>query len=135
MPDIFAETLRDFRTGAATVVSGIEHLMPHHGQSQAPATQPVNLQAPPEGDPVSLFTDAIGGMHAAVAKLETLDADAVSALETISANPGAKAVFDALAAVTHVSPDFLQLAANTLADLGNMFPKPAQAAAAAVAAQ
>lgn len=99
-------------------------------ESRAPADQPVNLQAQPEGEPVSLMTDVKDGLHATLARLETLDEDAVSALEGISANPGAKAVFDALAAVTHVSPDFLQLAANTLADLGTMFPKPAEPAPA-----
>ena len=131
MPDFEAEIIHDLEQARHIVASGIEHLVPHHAQSQAPAPQPVNLQtATPEGETMSLSTD----LKAFADRLDTLGEEAVTKLEAVAANPATAEVFSTLHVLTglNLDPAIITGVASGLKTLVQIYqPEPVAAAPAA----
>ena len=107
-----------------------------HGQSQAPADQPVTVRAasaaqPQEETIMSLSAD----MHALAARLETIGEEAVTKLEAVAANPATAEVFGVLHQLTglNLDPNTIREVATGLKTLVNIYtpdPQPAVAAPA-----
>lgn len=81
-----------------------EHTPHHHGTSQAPAPQPVNLTAAApaaqtEEKTVSLSED----LKTFVTRLETLGEDVVTQAETVAKNPETAAVLSDLAQLASIA--------------------------------
>jgi hypothetical protein len=105
MPDIFGDVVRDW-----------DEFRAHHHHPQTPAPGPVTLAAaPPEENPVSLFTEAKTILHDGLEKLEAVDEGAQGVVEAIKVNPTAVSITNTLASIAHLpDPQGLLASADAL---------------------
>lgn len=130
MPDIEAEALAAVRREWRADDRMLHDLM-HHGAPQ-PAAQPepqVPHNETQEEPPMSLITDGVEHVKAALANFEQVDHAALDALERVQANPATAEIFVIAASLTHLPPESLATGLNvlrmTLQALGGQ-PQPAQ---------
>ena len=135
MPNFEEEIKRDLGTAERAVAEWFRHR--DHGESQAPAGQPVNLTAaaPAARTMEEVIMSLSADMHALAARLETIGEETVTKLEAVAANPATAEVFAVLHQLTGLSidPATITGVANGLKTLVQIYtpdPQPAVAAPA-----